>query len=98
MNTVTNPEVVCPHMVRRQYKMRTDIDTLGLVASFLFGLFVGVGIAYPALPRSLQMWRPAVMSFDAHPVGTPLLLGVAFLAFFFVSVFVLNWLFMEAAE
>lgn len=85
-------------MARRQYKVRTDIDASGIVASFLFGLFVGVGVAYPALPKSLQMWRPGTITFNAGPVGAPLLLGVAFFAFFFVGVFVLNWLFIEATE
>lgn len=85
-------------MVRRRYRMNADVDTAGLIASFAFGLLVGVGVAYPALPSGLPFWDPSSIRIESSPVAGALLVGVALFAFFVLGVFVLNWMFMETAE
>lgn len=83
-------------MSSRQFRIDLDIDWQGVVAAFVFGLAIGVLMVYAALPPTAQLWDPATLqNTRAGPITGPLLVGVAMFAFFFLGVFILNWLFMN---
>jgi hypothetical protein len=83
-------------MARRQHKIRTDVDTSGVVGAFAFGVLVGVAFVYPALPEGLRSLDPTAFRIESGGTALPMILGVGLLGGFVLGVFVLNWLFIEA--
>jgi hypothetical protein len=73
----------------------SGVDGQGVIAAFAFGIAVGFFLVYPSLPSGLRTVDLDAISFSVGPVGGPLLIAVAMFAFFFLGVFVLNWLFLE---
>jgi len=84
--------------MRRRLKIAVDVDRSGVAYAFLFGIVVGGFLAYPALPSNVQVLDLSTFRVEAGPVAGPLLGGVALFLLFFVGVFALNWLFIEAQE
>lgn len=83
-------------MARRQHKIRTDVDTSGIVGAFVFGVLVGVAFVYPALPEGLRSLDLSAFRIDPSGTAFPMILGIGLLGGFVLGVFVLNWLFLEA--
>lgn len=76
-------------------RIEMDVDGFGLAAAFGFGIAVGAGMAYPALPTAIRSWEPGLGGISLGPVGAPLLVGVGLFLCFFLGTFLLNWLFLE---
>lgn len=84
--------------MRRRLEVAVDVDRSGVLYAFLFGAVVGALLAYPALPSNVRVLDPSAVRFEAGPVAGPLIGGVALFLLFFLGVYVLNWLFIEANE
>ena len=84
--------------MRRRLRVVVDVDRSGVAYAFLFGIVVGGILTYPALPSTVQVLDPSTLGVRAGPIAGPLLGGVALFVLFFLGVFALNWLLIEAQE
>lgn len=82
----------------RRLKIAVDVDRSGVLYAFLFGGVIGALLAYPALPKRVQVLDPSSLRVDAGPIAGPLIGGTAMFLLFVIGILALNWLFIEAQK
>lgn len=85
-------------MPNKKYELDTDISGRRVFLAFLVGSGIGTAMVYPTLPKGVRVVELEPQTVSVGPVGGPLLIGVALFLFFFLGMFLLNMIFIEASR